>query len=88
MYKFRTMGNRDQYEARYWNPQNANISIVASVTKGPDGTPFDWSAYIGADPNAYKEEEALIWAAEQGAKLSKGDARYFFPDFKDIPYRR
>ena len=87
MYKLMTVGNCDRYEARYWNPQSANITVVASVTNSPDGTPFDWAAYIGADPTAYREEEAIDWALEKGAKLSEEDARYFFPMFKEVPYR-
>jgi len=72
---------QDKYEARYWNPGNANICVIASVTKG-----IDWAAYIGANPNAYKEQEALQWALEWGAKLSRQDAEYFFPEIK-LPYR-
>ena len=68
-------------EARYWNPQNQNICIVASITKG-----IDWSAYIGAAPGVHSEMVALEAVAERGAKLSAEDARYFFPEIK-LPYR-
>ena len=69
-------------EARYWNPQNANICIVAVITKG-----VDWAAYIGANSGFHTEREALEWAQAHGAKLSKEDAQYFFPGIKNLPYR-
>lgn len=81
-----------QIEGRYWNPgidyyPNLNIAVVASITKKPDGVIFDWAAYIGADPGAHTEEQALKTVARYGVKLSEKDARYFFPDI-DAPYRR
>ena len=87
MYAFEKTDHGAKYEARYWNPNGLNIAIVASVTKGRDGTPFDWAAYIGAAPGVRTEEEALKEVAEQGAKLSREDARYFFPNLKEVPYR-
>ena len=82
MYRFERHG-KEAHEARYWNPQNANICIMASVTPN-----IDWAAYIGANPHAYREEEAMEWALDLGAKLSEEDARYFFPQFEGIKYRQ
>ena len=67
-------------EARYWNTNGKGICIVAVVTKG-----IDWAAYTGAD-NGYREDDCLKWTAEHGAKLSRKDAEYFFPEIK-LPYR-
>ena len=80
-YTFKDNDYQQILEARYWNPQNANICIVAVITKG-----IDWAAYIGANPSAYTEWEALYWAQDYGAKLSREDAKYFFPDIT-LPYR-
>lgn len=79
--------HKRQLEGRYWNPgidvyPNLNICVVASITKE-----IDWAAYIGADPGAHTEEEALKTVASYGAKLQEKDARHFFPDI-DMPYRR
>jgi len=76
-------------EARYWNVNYAGIAIVASVTYARE-EPLDWSAYIGAHsqvPISYGEEETIEFVLNYGAKLSERDARYFFPDLKDIPFR-
>ena len=88
MYKFRDDKEKVQYEARYWHACGANISIVASVTKGRDGTPFDWAAYIGGKYQTPSEEEAARWAIDHGDKLQEEDARYFFPELKGVKYRR
>jgi len=90
-YIFNENQSKRQLEGRYWNPgvdcyPNLNIAIVASITKKPDGEAFDWAAYIGADPSANNEEQALKTVVSYGAKLSEKDAQYFFPDI-DAPYR-
>ena len=81
MYNYEKGGGQ-AYEARYWNPEAANICIMALVTPG-----VDWAAYIGAAHGVHREEEAMEWTLEKGAKLLEKDARYFFPQFKDKPYR-
>lgn len=76
-------------EGRYWNVNYAGIAIVASVTYVRE-EPFDWSAYVGAHtqiPSPYPEEETIEFVWKYGAKLSERDARHFFPNLKDIPYR-
>ena len=74
-----------QKEVRYWNCGSAQISIVASVTRF-HGEPFDWAAYIGAD-TLQTEEACVQETLKHGCKLSEKDARHYFPEFKDIPYR-
>ena len=74
------LGDKKIIEAAYWNTNGKGITIVAVVTEG-----IDWAAYIGAD-DGWDEEECIRWTAERGAKLSRGDAKHFFPDIK-LPYR-
>ena len=74
-----TLGNRIASEARYWN-NGFGICIAASITEG-----VDWAAYIGAD-DGYSEESCKDNTLLNGAKLSKEDAKYFFPNI-DLPYR-
>ncbi|MCK4414917.1 MAG: hypothetical protein KAY32_15390 [Candidatus Eisenbacteria sp.] len=80
-YKFQDGGGRQFYEGRYWNCNGKGICIIAVVTNN-----VDWAAYIGAD-NGWSEEACLEWTAQNGAKLSELDARYYFPEFRLIPYR-
>lgn len=79
-YVFNETEDKIQLEGRYWNPQNMNICIVASITKD-----IDWAAYIGAG-GFWTERMAMVNAAKWGAKLSEADARYFFPEI-NLPYR-
>ena len=72
---------RNKVEGRYWNADGKGICIMAWITEG-----IDWAAYIGAD-NGYSEENCMERTCDYGAKLSEGDARYFFPEIA-LPYRR
>lgn len=74
------LGDRQIIEGRYWNSNGRGICIVAVITEG-----IDWAAYIGAD-TGQREDDCIKWAASWGPKLSKEDARYFFPTI-DLPYR-
>jgi hypothetical protein len=69
------------HEARYYNADGKGIAIVASVTPN-----IDWAAYIGAD-NGWSEDTCVSRAKDYGAKLGEKDARYYFPEFKDLLYR-
>jgi len=75
-------GNRYTFEARYWNANGCGVAIVASVTHE-----FDWAAYVGGVPGPHSEKYAVNWVSNYGAKLAEKDAQYFFPEFKDLPYR-
>lgn len=68
-------------EGRYWNSNSKGITVVAVITEG-----IDWAAYIGAD-DGREEEACMRWTADYGAKLSREDAKHFFPGIK-LPYRR
>ena len=70
------------YEARYCCTNGYNTAIVATMTEG-----VDWAAYLGACSgwDYPYEVEAILQAAEFGAKLSEADARYYFD--VDLPYR-
>ena len=74
------LGQKRKVEGRYWNSNGKGICIVASITEG-----IDWSAYIGAD-DGYSEEACIQWTVDMGVKLSRQDAKHFFPDIK-LPYR-
>jgi len=80
-YCFQEDGGRQFYEGRYWNANGKGIAVVAVVTSG-----VDWAAYIGAD-DGLREKACLQWAAMNGVKLSANDAKYFFPEIKDLAYR-
>lgn len=80
MYKFDEAEWSEKYEARFWNCQGTHLAIVACISKG-----IDWAAYIGAH-NDYTEQQTLEYVSKWGCKLSRDDARYFFPDIK-LPYR-
>jgi len=75
------IGSRKIIEGRYWNSNGKGITVVAVISES-----IDWAAYIGAD-DGWEEEACIKWAAEMGAKLSKEDAKRFFPEIK-LPYRR
>jgi len=69
-------------EGRFWNQGGKQLAIVACITKE-----IDWAAYIGTDaPDSYHEDDTLKYVAERGCKLSKKDAKHFFPEIK-LPYR-
>ena len=81
-YTFDENDHRQHIEARFWNHGGKQLAVVACITKG-----VDWSAYIGTDaPNSYREDDTLKYVAEHGCKLSREDAKHFFPDIK-LPYR-
>lgn len=81
-YCFQESDYKVSMEGRFWNCQGKHIAIVAVITRG-----IDWAAYIGTDaPNSYAERDTLHYVAEKGCKLSREDARYFFPEIK-LPYR-
>ena len=74
--------NQVAFEGRFYNCQGKHIAIVASVTRG-----IDWAAYIGTDaPDSWAEESTCLHALKHGVKLSKEDARYYFPEIV-LPYR-
>ena len=78
-----------QLQARFWNDDGNNITIVASITKK-----VDWAVYIGASI-VYTEAEAIMNALEHGCKLVEKDARHFFSgdvssdvNLDKLPYRQ
>ncbi len=73
-------------QGRYWNVNGMAIAIVASVTQIIN-EPFDWAAYIGGTSANLTEEETTDFARRQGAKLHEKDARHFFPELHEVPYR-
>lgn len=77
------MGDKYSREGRYWNANNCGVAIVASVTHG-----IDWAAYVGGVVGDASEAYTLTWVLQYGAKMEEKDARYFFPEFKDLTYRR
>ena len=79
-YCFKQSGSVYCLEGRYYNCNGRGICIIAVVTKG-----VDWAAYTGAD-DGWSEQHCLEWAADNGAKLSREDAKHLFPDIK-LPYR-
>ena len=80
-HRFQEDNRQVKLEGRYWNPENQNICVVASITKE-----IDWAAYIGACPGAGCEKDALSYVVDRGTKLSEKDARYFFPEI-NLSYR-
>lgn len=81
-YTFEESDYHQSIEARFWSPQGKQIAIVACITKG-----VDWAAYIGTDaPHSWDEDGTLKYVSQWGAKLSRADAKYFFPDI-ELPYR-
>jgi len=69
--------------ARFWNQGGKQLAIVACITKG-----VDWAAYVGTDaPDSYHEDDTFKYVAKYGCKLSKRDAKHFFPEIT-LPYRR
>lgn len=84
--EFFIRANKKIIVARYVNANYFAIAIVASVTY-VDKKPIDWSAYIGATPSdcAYRQTVEYVW--KRGVKLRERDARHFFPELKDVPYR-
>jgi len=81
-YTFEEDDYQQSVEARFWNQSGKQMAIVACITKG-----VDWAAYIGTDASdSYDEDGTLRYVAQWGCKLSREDARYFFPKIK-LPYR-
>ena len=75
-------GSRYNVEARYFNANGFAVAIVASITQE-----VDWAAYVGATLGSLSEEETVQDVTKHGCKLPEQDARYFFPEFKGVPYR-
>jgi hypothetical protein len=79
--------------AMYQNVGKVGIAIVAVVSLYRSGmvgtwTPIDWAAYIGGSVRgAEKELWAIEDAVKSGNKLSRKDAKYFFPDLPMSMYR-
>lgn len=73
--------------ARYRNSGGFALAVVASVHFSPDGQLGDWAAYWGGTDKTQREEDAVRWAAEHGCKLSRDDAKHFFPGFPMSYYR-
>ena len=69
-------------EGRYYNCNGFAVAIVASVTE-----PIDWAAYIGADDGSHSKRETVSFTADHGEKLPEEDARHYFPELKEMPYR-
>jgi hypothetical protein len=74
-------GERRLIEARYYNANYYATVIVASITEG-----IDWAAYIGGAPDDMDERNAIEFVAQHGCKLSRKDAKYYFPEI-ELPYR-
>ena len=68
------------FEGRYFNASGYGCAIVACI-----GGDDSWAAYIGGC-SPEREEDGLRFVADHGCKLSKKDARHFFP-FIEIGYR-
>lgn len=68
-------------EGRYYNASYYATAIVAVITEG-----IDWAAYIGGASANLSERGAVEFVAERGCKLSKKDAKHFFPEIT-LPYR-
>lgn len=75
------LGTRKFHTARYYNANGFAVAVVAVITEG-----IDWSVYIGGTDLVEREADAVKWVAEMGAKLSRADAKYYFPDIM-LPYR-
>jgi hypothetical protein len=79
-------GSKYYREGRYYNAQGWAVGIAASITHE-----IDWAAYIGAtfgEPiSPMTESETVQYVIKYGCKLQEKDARYFFPEFKDMRYR-
>ena len=75
-------GTKYNVEGRYFNAQGWGVAIVASVNHG-----VDWGAYIGATWAPVSEQETMDYVAKLGCKMQEKDARYFFPELKDLIYR-
>lgn len=88
---------------RYTNANGYAAAIVAviSVPEEPlhDNTPGwrgDWAAYWGGCNVDMSQENAGLWVARYGNKMSEEDARHFFfregsweqARFGPLPYRR
>lgn len=79
--RLRRVGTRRIITGRYYNANYYATAIVAVITEG-----IDWVAYIGGADHTIPEREAVNYVADNGDKLSRADAKHFFPDI-DLPYR-
>lgn len=70
------------HEGRYYNANGFAVSIIAVINEG-----IDWAAYIGStDGEMFSERQTMNFVSHFGCKLSREDARYYFPGI-DLPYR-
>lgn len=74
------------YVARYFNANYYACAVVASVNYF-NRQLYDWAAYMGGCPADVPEADAVAHVAENGDKLSREDAAYFFPDLPIERYR-
>lgn len=78
---------RDTKIARYYNSNGIDTAIVAVVSKH-NGNILDWAAYIGGSKRgARREEWAIEDVAKTGCKLTRMDAKHFFPALPIGRYR-
>lgn len=75
------LGERILVEGPYYNANYHACAIVAVITHD-----IDWAAYINGCDYKLPWKEAYEFVAEQGCKLPRKDAKYYFPDIK-LPYR-
>jgi len=75
-------GTKYNIERRYFNAQGWAVAIVASVIHG-----IDWGVYIGATFGSLTEQETIDYVVKWDCKMREEDARYFFPELKETPYR-
>lgn len=80
------VGNRLIKVARYYNANYFAIAVVGVVTL-INNEPFDWACYIGATPSDYPYVHTIEYVWKYGVKLSEKEARFYFPELKNVPYR-
>ena len=79
-------GTKYKITARYFNASGFAVAIVASITHG-----IDWAVHIGATHGYMHgpllEDETAQYVAKHGCKMQEKDARYYFPELKNLSYR-
>lgn len=73
---------------RYYNSNGFATAVVAVVDEWEDGSGGEWACYTGGTDLTQHEKDAVRWLARHGAKMPERDARYFFPELLDMPYRQ
>ena len=76
----------EKLTARYYHSNGFAVAVVASVSYGKEKL-LDWAAYIGGTDRTWREQDAVDWVAKRGDKLSREDARYYFPSLPINKYR-